>query len=93
MPTEEPPEGIIHAATYGREICALKEDQTAVCWVSEYEESRRLQPPEGTFTRLTMSDTHVCGITTDAFIECWPDSGSVVPAPWHLYEYDNHPAQ
>ena len=95
-PSEKAPKEITQVATYLRNACGIKTDQTVECWDSYYDISGLFRPPKGQFTKLSISETHACGIRPDMTIECWPGTAGIdagVPAPWHLYEYPNHPAQ
>lgn len=64
----------------GLHICALQNDDTAVCWGKQ----TQTVPEKETFTQVSAGAYHSCGVrTTDETIECWTSSardfGQVTP--------------
>jgi hypothetical protein len=52
-----------------RHSCAIKKDQTVVCW--GYNGTGQLAAPSGTFTQVSGGILHTCGIRTDGSATCW----------------------
>ena len=49
--------------------CALKDDQSIVCWGSNTD--GKATAPGGTFLDVAVADTISCGVQTDGDLECW----------------------
>ena len=69
----------VQVSAGGGHTCALKLDQTLVCW--GLNDHGQATPPAGTFTAVSAGSLHTCGIRTDATVTCWgqDDEGSTVP--------------
>lgn len=74
----QPPEGVFTEVDGGVDFsCALKDDQSIVCWGGDNAQ-QQLDAPEGEFATLAVGDTHACAITTDERAVCW---GGVIGDP------------
>jgi alpha-tubulin suppressor-like RCC1 family protein len=66
---------VIQVAAGDFHACALKGDQTLVCWGADGGHGNLL-PPSDTFTAVTSSILLSCGIRTDKTLACWGEN------PW-----------
>ena len=64
--------------------CAIRADDTIVCWGSNKHEQS--DPPEGTFKAIAAGYNYNCAIRTDVTVVCWGDdtSGQVYPPAGNL---------
>ncbi|MCQ3814874.1 MAG: S-layer homology domain-containing protein [Acidimicrobiia bacterium] len=61
----------------GQHSCALRSDQTAVCWgANNFGES---DPPSGQFNAISAGSGHTCGLRLDNTVTCWGRKRSAPP--------------
>lgn len=83
------PEGTFTELDAGaHHTCGVQTDGTVACWGRSYRcdwpngvnngcvevEVGITSPPEGTFTTLSASEVHTCGVRTDGTLACWGDN-------------------
>ncbi|MYG58308.1 MAG: hypothetical protein F4165_06845, partial [Acidimicrobiia bacterium] len=53
----------------GAHSCAIKSDDTLVCWGSDI--YGQATPPSGAFKTISLGTFQACGIKTDDTFACW----------------------
>ena len=59
--------------------CALKKDQSIVCWGNNY--AGAAEPPSGTFVALDVGSRQGCAIRTDKSLACWGGTNVAARTP------------
>ena len=69
----------VKVAAGGSHTCAIRIDQTIVCW--GLNTSGQATPPSGTFQAISAGTLHTCAIRSDGTVACWgnPDDGRTTP--------------
>ena len=66
------PEGRYTAISAGAwHSCAIKTDQSIVCWGEAFDGDGQVDAPEGRYTAISAGWWHSCAIKTDETIACW----------------------
>jgi alpha-tubulin suppressor-like RCC1 family protein len=87
--TEVPPGSYIDITAGDRHTCALKKDNTAVCWGAGkptdpngiFPHLGQSSAPDGNFIKLSAGYNHTCGVKPDSLVECWGSDGSGRSSP------------
>ena len=69
QPTEQPAGGFIAISAGGFHSCAIRADNTAVCWGDN--RFGKADAPPGQYTAIAAGGAHTCGIRTDNTAVCW----------------------
>ena len=59
--------------------CAIRSEGTVACWGPNG--NQQATPPTGTFSDVTVGDSHSCGVRTSGRIACWGYNGYGAPPP------------
>ena len=69
----------VKVAAGGGHTCAIKIDNTIVCWGSN--SHGQATPPSGTFSSVSAGGLHSCAVRSDSTVACWGknDDGEATP--------------
>jgi Putative Ig domain/Regulator of chromosome condensation (RCC1) repeat len=75
--------------TGGSYTCAIKADQTVVCWGDN--SLGQATPPTSSFKQISLSGMYGCGVRTDDTLECWGEPQNNGPFGSEDYGQANPP--